>query len=566
MQRLVLLWLALGVPCLAENWSRWTVPPPVNGIFEVYTDAGDRPARETLARFEQFRHALGYVIGQPQIETRLPMRVFVFDSPKELSAFPPARILEGRENYAILIDARQKTLPAQLQGELAKLLLESNTERMPAAIERGLIRLFSTVEITGIRIALGAPPPPAERNLDWARAHLLATSPEYYGKLRVIASNLRNGVEPEPAYRNAIGKTAAEFDKEAARYLAAGAFPTAPVSSRPMSPERDFREAPVEPAALRLALADLLVDERSRAAYQALLKEKLFVAEAHEGLGLLALRAQQQQSARENFAQAIAAGSKSARAHIEYARLESDPAKAGAALDKAAKLNPKLAEPHAILAERAEGPAKIQHWKTAAQLEPRNAAHWEALAEALLAERQFAEAAKAWRAAEQASPEEEQKARMRVARLAIEGQRLDWEDAERKRVAEEKERELRRLKEEARAEVRSLEDRFNRGGGAQPADLPVVPWWDGPKPEGRVEGTLKQVDCIGRQFRLVIEAAGGKTVRLKITDPAKISLIGAGDLALPCGPQKPRKVMAEFVPKSDPKLSTTGDLATLEFR
>ena len=40
---------------------------------------------------------------------------------------------------------------------------------------------------------------------------------------------------------------------------------------------------------------------------------------------------------------------------------------------------------------------------------------------------------------------------------------------------------------------------------AQPAGK-AVPWWDGPKPAGKVSGTLKQVDCLRQtQARLVVE-------------------------------------------------------------
>ena len=176
--------------------------------------------------------------------------------------------------------------------DLTRLFLESNTARMPAPIERGLEDLFSTIEVAGIRITLGKPI--AQPNRDWARVHLLATSTDYYGKLRVILSNLRRGVPPDAAYRNAVAKTPAEIDRETDAYLAARNFPTTQVSPRPMS-ERDFTERAVEPAAARLALADLLLPD-SRAAYQALIAEKLHVTEAHEGLALLALKGRGQGS------------------------------------------------------------------------------------------------------------------------------------------------------------------------------------------------------------------------------------------------------------------------------
>jgi hypothetical protein len=49
---------------------------------------------------------------------------------------------------------------------------------MPADLERGLIALFSTLEVSGIRITMGKPVPPAERDKAWARIHMLAVNEE----------------------------------------------------------------------------------------------------------------------------------------------------------------------------------------------------------------------------------------------------------------------------------------------------------------------------------------------------------------------------------------------------
>jgi tetratricopeptide (TPR) repeat protein len=430
---------------------------------------------------------------------------------------------------------------------------------MPAPIERGLEDLFSTIDVTGIRITLGKPI--AQPNRDWARVHLLATSTDYYGKLRVILYNLRRGVPPDAAYRNAVAKTPVEIDRETDAYLAARNFPNPQVSPRPMS-ERDFTERAVEPDAARLALADLLLPD-SRAAYQALIAEKLHVTEAHEGLALLALKAGDKEAARREFAAAIAAGNAGARCYLEYGRLEPDAAKALDALRHAVKLDPKLAEAHFLIARRETDPTRrLAALKSAAELNPRDAAWWQALAEEYLAQKDFSGAAKAWTAAEQAATDDASRARFLKSRLAIEQQRLDYEASERKRKADEEAREIEKLKAEARAEVRALEERVNRGEA--PAEK-VVPWWDGPAPAGRATGTLKQVDCLRPAARIVIDT-GGKLLRLLIPDPARIAILGGGEQALGCGPQRPRRVTVEYFPKNNAKLGTAGEVATLQFQ
>jgi tetratricopeptide (TPR) repeat protein len=354
------------------------------------------------------------------------------------------------------------------------------------------------------------------------------------------------------------------LDAEVERYFAAGKFEPAPLSGRALS-ERDFYEKELAPEAARLALADLLLPA-SRAAYEAMISEKINVAESYEGLGLLALAEGDRDKAREMFAKAIEAGLRSPRAYIEYARLEPDDEKAVTALRSALELAPKLAEPHALRAQRESDPRRKMHWlKQATANDPRTAIYWEALAEAALEAKEFAEAAKAWRGAEQAALEDARRKQYQQARIAVESQRLDWEAAERKREADEKERELRALKEAALAEVRALEDRFSHGG--KPAgDTPVVPWWDGPKPEGSASGMLKQVDCLGTRFRLVIEGEKGKLTRLLISGAGQVTLEGGGELSLSCGAQRPpRRIAVQYHPKPDAKLATAGEVAVIRF-
>lgn len=553
LRALVLCALAAWGAAGQEGWIEFR-----SGPFEVWTNAGERPGRAAMMRLEQFRHALGAVIGETDLETTVPVRVFVFRNRDRRAAGDA--LVEGRGRTAAVLTEGSQPSPA-LQRDLARLLLESNTARMPAEWERGLQDLFSTLDVDGIRVTLGQPP--AAINRDWARAHLLATETEYYGKLRVILANLRRGVPPDAAYRNAVAKGPEEIEREVDAHLAAKDFGSVRLSARPLS-ERDFRPRRVEPQAARLALADLLFED-APAAYEAMIREGVNVAEAREGLAILALRGNRREEAREHFAAATAAGSRSALCWLEYGRLETDREKSVAALKKAAELNPKLAEPHFLIAEReSDLRQRAGALEKAAELAPRELRYWQALAETWLELKDFSSAARAWTAAEQAAANDADRQRMREARAAIERQRLDHEAAERRRAAAEQERELERLKQEAVAELRALEARVNRGEGSAPGET-VVPWWDGPKPEGRVRGVLTQVDCLGRQARLVIKSDDGKVVRLLVPDPGAIAVLGGGERSLGCGPQQ-RRVSAEYFPKPDSKLGTAGEVATLEFQ
>jgi tetratricopeptide (TPR) repeat protein len=396
--------------------------------------------------------------------------------------------------------------------------------------------------------------------------HLLVTNTEYYGKVRVLLSNLRSGSPLDVACRNSVGRTAAQIEQEAAQHLAAGNFAAVSVPGRAFA-ERDFPERELTANSARLAIADALVGAESRAAYDDLIRENVHIAEAQEGLGLLDLRSGQREQALQHFTAAVEMGTQSLRAYLEYGRLEKDDVKARQALEQALKLNPKLSEAHLVMAQRIPEPdKKIEHLKTATALDPRDAGAWQMLGETCLELKNFGCAARAWKAGEQAATSAEQRERMRQAWLSIEKQRLDYEEGERKRIAADKQREIEKLKEEARAEVRALEARVNRGKEASQPGEKVVPWWDGPKPEGRLQGLLKQIDCLGRQARLVVQSEDGKIVKLLIVDPSQITVIGGGESNLGCGRQKARRVSVEYFPKANAKLTTAGEVATLEFQ
>ena len=554
MWRLLYLCLLPALLAADDHWVKFTSPP-----FEVYTDLGAHPGREAMVRFQQFRHALGQIVGEPDLQTPQPIRILLFKKADQWTLGPP--VVEGRSGYNVIL--REKApVSGEIYREIAGILLRAGTTQMPRPIERGLLEFLSTFEVTGIRITVGKPP--AKPDLDWARVHLLVVDPEYFGKSRVLLVNLRKGVDEEPAYRNAFGKSRAEVEAQAKQHLAAGNFQTTSLNSKPMA-EADFPERPLADSDARLARADLLAGKQSIGEYQALLREGVKVAEAEEGLGLLALTANEKEEARGHFSRSMEAASTNPRCYIEYAKLEPDAEKARQALLKAAGINPKLAEPFALMAARdTDSRMRTAHWKAAAEREPRNLSYWQALADSSLADHNYAEAAKAWTQAEQAATDPAAKARMHQARMAVEEQRLDYEAAEKRRIADEEARELERLKTEARAEVRALEKKYN---GAAPApDAKAVPWWDGPKPPGKTVGTLKQVDCLGSQARLVIQSAAGPIVKLLVSDPKQVAISGGGDQTLGCGVQKARRVSVEFFPKINAKLGTAGEVATIEFQ
>src|ERR1017187_7422583 len=94
MRRLSILCL---FPCLLAADDPWV--KFASGPFEVLTDAGVRAGRETMVRFEEFRHALGQIVGEQDLQTPVPVRILVFRNAKGWAS--PAPLAEGRDCYAI---------------------------------------------------------------------------------------------------------------------------------------------------------------------------------------------------------------------------------------------------------------------------------------------------------------------------------------------------------------------------------------------------------------------------------------------------------------------------------
>lgn len=532
----------------------------------MLSDAGERDARQKLAELEQFRFALEQILGKTEIQPVWPVRVLALRSPKDA----PQGLGLAREAYLGAVPTRGP-LPQPFLRDLALLFIQAGPRGLPESLEEALPRVFSTLKTDGARITLGEPPPVEARTADWALMHMLVVTPGYYSGVRVLIRNLERGAEEDPAWRNAFGKSEAELRKEALARLSAGQFDTVSPHNRTLRPEKDFRALTLEAAAGRVALADLALADPGRSAaaqkaYQEVLTAAPGAPEALEGLALLAIRAKEPREALNLLRQAVER-SESARAWCEYGLLEPERDKAVAALDRAAKLNPRWALPHFALSEREADPARRAFLLAeAAKRAPRNVGYWRALAELQESMGRFIEAAKTWTAAEQAAATREQREELRQLRLQAEVRRREQEAEAKRRAAEEEAQALERLKQQSIAAIQAALDKAQRENPPMPSSGPVVPWWDGPQPDGKVYGQLVQVDCMGKLARLVVRTAEGKTIRLLVRDPNQIAVVGTGEKSFGCGPQKPaRNVRIEYFAKPDAKLGVDGEAAVLEF-
>jgi hypothetical protein len=508
----VFLWWTVSAHAQGR-WAEYRIGP-----FELLSAAGERESQELLNHLEQFRYTFCSLLGQPEAGSVFPIRIAYFRSRKDATAFGEAGPLRlKRECWATHL-AADAPPSALLLHSLGRVLLESNTGRMPAAIESGLLDLFSTLQVIGTRVTMGAPP--ARRSRDWARMHLLSVDERYSGKLRVLLGNLQRGSDPDPAFRNAFERSPAEIEIELDAYLAGPPSGTVMLNAKAMNAQRLFGRAPEQGTA------------------ESLLAELRF----NPGPGPHPL-----------IAEALAAADSAGRIK---------------ALEALAERFPKWGEPVFQLAALEQGPGRrVALYEKAAKLEPRNSAFWKRLAEEQMAQKQFAAAGKSWLAAEHAAATPEERQALRSEHQGIIEQKLEFEAAEKRRIAEEEARALERLKSEAENRVREAELRANKDRGALAPGARVEQWWDGAQPSGQAQGMLEKVDCLKGMARLVIRAGDGKLVQLLVRDPAAVVIQGGGQTTLGCGTQRPAcPVTVHYFPKPEKSMGTSGDAAVIEFR
>ncbi|MBM3786652.1 MAG: hypothetical protein FJW30_20015 [Acidobacteria bacterium] len=523
MKRLAVTLILLPALLAAEKWKAYRSAP-----FSVYTTGGEREAQEALNSLVQLRHALSDKFGK-DMQPVWPVAVVLSKS----GGAPPRLV---RETY--IAQAPIGPLPPALLERLTLLLLEENTAAMDPAMERGVARVLSTMDCKGPRVTVGAHP--AQKDLDWARMHLLLTDVRYSGTpSKVLLSNFAKGVDGDAAWRNTIGSLQREFDLEAKKHLAAGAPGTAALNGRPFDPRR-IREEEVEPMEGRLLEADLA---GTAEAYKSAIVKFPELHAAKEALGVL--------TGDKAFLDGAAGPMALAAVHTKES------------LEKAWKLNPRWSLPHELLAKLEDKHSdKAQRYRKAAELSPRQVRLWRLAAEHFEASELPAEASKMWLAAERAALSQKERDELRETRLAADRKRVDLEEAERRRVEEEQRKELARLKNEAITRIREAEAKANAGAPAPDPDRKVVDWWEGPKPDARVSGAFTRVDCLpGGKLRLVI---AGKS--LLVRDPGQLVVVGTGTVDLGCGAQRPvRQVTAEYLNKLDKATATIGEAATLQF-
>ena len=454
-------------------------------------------------------------------------------------------------------------LPQPLLLDLTRTLLQENFPAVPPEIEKGLETFFSTVQSSAVHVTWGAPPPAAARTREWALLHMIITQPDYAGKAKVYLNNLASGMDKSGAARNAFAEDGPKFDAEVDRYYAAGVFNTAVAPNRPLNPERDFSTTALTTDEGELMRADLLTPA-SQGIYESLLQAGKHVGEDNEGLAMLAMREKDLAKVRAYMSAARKAGTKNFVVLTAYAEMENDPVDGMDAVKEALTIDPKYAQAHWVLGEKITEPARrAPEWKLAVNLAPRNYEWWAQYAQLCIDLKQYAEAGRAWVGAAQAAPDTQRREEYLSARGRIDQQRLEDEDAARRKDLEAKAKEIEQLKARARQELADLEAKVNTRPLTKEEAAHTVDWFDNSAP-ATVTGTLIKVDCAGKQLRLNVRDEQGKIQILLVTDPKQF-LIQNGESSLSCGVQKPRSVTVALKAPKEAAKGASNEATGLEF-
>ena len=555
---LTLLTLATGAQLrAAEQWYRAKLGP-----FEAISD-NRASAIQALSQFEQFRYALGEAMGQRDLRLDPPLRILVFRDARAMAAQGCEGGIHSGRDHLMACAVASGQLPPAIVRELTRRLLEGNFTGIPPVTVTALQTFFSTVESNAVHVMWGAPPAMEERTRDWAMLHRMITQPELAGRAHIFLHNIAGGMDVAGAVRS-LGTDPAAFNADVDRYFQAGVFQAVQAPNRPLSPDRDFVTSVLTADDVQLAHADLFGSD-AEATYTALLQAGKHQAEANEGLGLLAMRAGDDEKAADDFAEAYKAGSRNVFAMTAYAHGERHYDVAIEVLKQALKIDPKYAPAHWELGDKFDDPAlRLAEWKIALGLAPHNEKWWVSYAMLNEGQKHWAEAGRAWVAAADATGDPAKRAEYLAARGKIETQRLDDEVAEKRRADAAKAAEMDRLKSEARQEISRIEAKANAQNTKKGDNAPIVDWAVEDK-SAVVTGMLTRVDCLGTQFKMSVKEAGGAVRVLLIADPNGISVAG-GEMKFSCGAQTPRAVVIRYTPRKGAADGVFGEVTGIEYK
>jgi tetratricopeptide (TPR) repeat protein len=552
-----------------------------DGRFEVYSQEGEATARMALRWFEELRAT---VMQETGLDTsgRNAVRVIGFRSESDYARYRPSPAADA---YYVATEDRDYIVMAALgegsftvaSHEYAHLVQHAAASHLPAWLSEGLADVFATLRIDKRGSRIGGESPTrlnvlrhsrwmALRQLlavtehsavredraaselfyaqSWALTEMLALSPAYRSRFDALVAALTGGMAGADAVASVYGKTLDMVTRDLTAWVASrGSRPvvlaTAEVERAPVT----VSQTPEKTVQLMMAELMLTAGELSgaEAAYRDLAREAPETGEVWAGLGAIAAARKQFDEARELWKRALELGLNDAGICYRYADLLDGAGgrqeERRAALRRAVALKPDFDEARWLLALLEENAghfeAALEQLQAIRNVMPSRAfSYWCSMADVLTVLGRNEQAVDAARqAAEHAATAEE---RARAAQLAY---------MARTHLAV-------RLSRDAAGNPQMITTRVpNDATGFNPFIEPG-------DEVRRMEGRLRDIECVPPGMRLVVETQDGR-VSLSIPDPARVLMRNA-PAEFVCGPQKGELVVVEY--------AATGVVRGMEFR
>ena len=386
---LALCLLVLPSPAAAADWTLGA-----SDHFEIYTTAGARSARETLAQFERIRAFFADHLNLTPPPGR-PVRLILFANERE---FRPYRINEAVVAYYrpgpardyIVMQPLGRASHAVVVHEYVHLILNRAGGRYPLWLNEGLAEYFATLPASGDTVPVGRASRARVRGLargrfvslerlfgvthdspeyqggdaggqfyaqSWALTHMLLSDDRYRDGADRLFTMIRRGTPSARAITEVYGRSLAQVMAHLEAYVREGYFRvhTVRFQEPPRPSAVATREVPTFEAGLVTANLFAAAREdagKARAAFEALAREKPDDLPLLESRAALEIRMGRAQDAVPFLRRAVEVGSTDLATLLNLAALTAAQDRAGAEvlLERSLELDPANARARILLA------------------------------------------------------------------------------------------------------------------------------------------------------------------------------------------------------------------------
>ncbi len=521
--RLLLYLLSVSKLLSAPAWIEAKGPH-----LAVYTDAGEAAGRRILLHLEAAWDFFG-------ASGDTPIQVLAFAHEADFAPLRPSSGIAGFAQTGPGADTIVFAFTGQgrqiAMHEFAHILLKRKSVQLPHWFEEGLSEFYSTIDWNGSRLHIGAPVESHELRLhqsgagsaakfdqpgdalfyprSWALVHMLYIDPAFRGRIHDLAAALDQGDSTEAAfekiYHQSFANVVSTLDDYVHRPFRSVDVEAGGRAGVDIAVRKCSNDEPIEIQAAVLEQQERFSD--AERLYQRLAKNDPHSAAYHHWLAGRALRTRDYTVAAAEMRLALEARPADGAILFDYAMLlretRAPDAQVLEALNRTVAANPTNAQAHLLLGEQlsahGDSTEAIVHLRRAAQLAPRDAFSWQALA-------------------------------FQYHRSGDDAQSRDA--ARRSRSAAVTPQEI--------AMAESALGLSNPQPKPATAATETPAAWDNPRGDARIEGQMTSVDCSATPVTVRVGAES-----LRLSSPDRISLRGTRGVKaeLRCGAQNVRVVV-----------------------